>query len=220
MVELTPKQRAVFEWSESGRTAKDGAASLGISVPVFNKTLVVARRKLGITAAVGHEDRKAKREELNLPEVRLPEKAAELIDVASDPEAKLRHVRAVAERLGMPKAMSDAVIRRLATKWLDMKQELRALKTGEILLMIEQRLGLAGLFLDEKVMAEASARDLMLGMSALIEKRQLLRGEPTAIVSDLERKRLNELLPLAIAEAQRRGLTLQGQVTERVVGPA
>jgi hypothetical protein len=40
----------------------------------------------------------------------------------------------------------------------------------------------------------------------LIEKRQLLSGAPTVIVSDLERKKLNELLPLLIAEGQRRGI--------------
>jgi hypothetical protein len=51
----------------------------------------------------------------------------------------------------------------------------------------------------------------------MIEKRQLLRGEPTQIISDAERKKLHELLPLAIAEAQRRGLTLDGQVTERII---
>ena len=66
-------------------------------------------------------------------------------------------------------------------------------------------------------MAEASARDLMLGMSALVEKRQLLRGEPTQIISDLERKRLTELLPLLSFEMQRRGITYDGQVTQKVV---
>ncbi len=45
----------------------------------------------------------------------------------------------------------------------------------------------------------------------MVEKRQLLRGEATVIVSDLERKKLNELLPLLIAEGQRRGITIEGE---------
>ncbi len=69
-------------------------------------------------------------------------------------------------------------------------------------------------YLDDKVAGEASARDLAMGISQLVEKQQLLRGMPTAITSDLERKKMLELAPLLIAEAQRRGITIEGQVRE------
>jgi hypothetical protein len=45
----------------------------------------------------------------------------------------------------------------------------------------------------------------MLGLGVMIEKRNLLRGEPTAIISDHERKKLHELLPALLEEAKRRG---------------
>ena len=70
-------------------------------------------------------------------------------------------------------------------------------------------------FFDDKVMAEASARDIMLGIGVMIEKRNLLRGEPTAIISDHERKKLHELLPALIAESKRRGITVEGTVTTK-----
>ena len=55
-------------------------------------------------------------------------------------------------------------------------------------------------------MADANFRDLSMGVAQLIEKRQLLKGEPTQIVSVDERKTLNQLLPLLIQEAARRGV--------------
>jgi hypothetical protein len=93
----------------------------------------------------------------------------------------------------------------------------RSLKSGEIVDALNHKIDLALRYMDDKTMSEASFRDLALGTAAMIEKRQLLRGEPTAIISDAERAKLHELLPLAIAEAQRRGLTIEGQVTEKTL---
>jgi hypothetical protein len=40
----------------------------------------------------------------------------------------------------------------------------------------------------------------------LTEKEQLLLGKPTQILSHQERKNLNELIPVLIQEARRRGI--------------
>ena len=88
---------------------------------------------------------------------------------------------------------------------------MRDFKTQDLIRKLNERIELALEYMDEKVIAEASFRDLAMGTSALIEKRALLRGEPTVIMSDHERKKMHELLPVLIAEAKRRGLTLEGQ---------
>ena len=56
-----------------------------------------------------------------------------------------------------------------------------------------------------------------MGTAQLIEKRQLLKGEPTQIISVDERKTLNQLLPLLIVEAQRRNVEIPGAVVEKTI---
>jgi hypothetical protein len=56
----------------------------------------------------------------------------------------------------------------------------RSLKSGEIVDALNHKIDLALRYMDDKTMSEASFRDLALGTTAMIEKRQLLRGEPTA----------------------------------------
>ena len=85
--------------------------------------------------------------------------------------------------------------------------------------MCEEKLHMIRHYMDDKTMAEASARDLGLIAGVLIEKRQLLRGEPTQIISDHERRKIHELMPELVAEAKRRGLTVDGQVLEKTVSP-
>ena len=211
---LTGKQQAIWDLAELGKTRAQIAAEIGISVPVVAKTLAAIRTKLGIVdaAAVTAEQ---KRVENRLD----PGKVAAVLDAASDPEAKLRRIRAVAEAEGLPAQVTAALLKRWSTRYLGAKTEMRNLKTGELLRLVNERLDLTLGYMDEFTAAGASHRDLGLVAAALIEKRQLLRGEPTQIISHEERKSLNQLLPLAIAEAQRRGLVVQGTVTEKVVEP-
>jgi hypothetical protein len=192
---------------------------LGISYPVVNKTVSVIHKKLGIVGKAGNPE---KRESQHRIENIDPEASAVLVDAVTEPDVrgKLRRISEAIKESGLPERFGRALLKRLETRYLNLKTEVRALKTGEILDMIGEKIHLAGQYLDDHAMAEASARDLMLGMSALVEKRQLLRGEPTQIISDLERKRLTELLPLLSAEMQRRGITYDGVVLEKNVEPA
>lgn len=216
---LTEKQQAVWDLTRpvseggQGKTRAEAAAILGISAPVVSKTIQVCYRKKGVKRVAG---------QMQSVEVKNPEKAAALIDIATNPELELKFGKLsdAMREAGLPPAASQAIIRRLRTKFYGAVTAVRNLKTQEILDMLGQKIHLALTYMDDKVMGEASFRDLALGTTAMIEKRQLLRGEPTQIVSDAERAKLHELLPLAIAEARRRGLTLEGAVTEKLVEPA
>lgn len=223
MKELTAKQQAIWDMARSiedgglGKPRKEVADALGVSVQYVQNTITAIRKKLGITDGRKHGN--ALVADRNKIENADPDKAAVLVDAVTEPDVrgKLRRISEAIKESGLPERFGRALLKRLETRYLNVKTEIRALKTGEILDMIGEKIHLAGVYLDDHAMAEASARDLMLGMSALVEKRQLLRGEPTQIVSDLERKRLNELLPLLSAEMQRRGITLEGQVIEKTV---
>jgi hypothetical protein len=165
----------------------------GISKPVVSKYLQACYKKLGL--------KKKDRPNTAATEYRDPERAAAIIDAATDPEAKLESIAKVFRDYGLPPIASAALLKRIRQKYFGVVEATRSLKSGEIVDALNHKIDLALRYMDDKTMSEASFRDLALGTAAMIEKRQLLRGEPTAIISDAERAKLHELLPLAIAEA-------------------
>lgn len=206
---LTPKQQRIWDLVQSGKKYTEIARELGISDPVVHKHMNAVRRKLGMIGS---------RKSTDGSEFKEPERFAAAFDAAS--ETKLAKLKDVLEENGIPPKASQAIIHRIRVKYFGAVTEVRNLKKMELDEMLGKKIHLMLHYIDDKVASEASARDLAMGVAQLIEKQQLIRGEPTQIVSDLERKKLNELLPLAIAEAKRRGLTLEGQVLERTVEPA
>jgi len=209
---LAPGQKRVWDLWEQKKSRREIASILGISMSVVDKTLNVCRKKLGVLPVRGEGAEHRRTENTN------PERAAAIIDAVTEPEG-LQKLKEAYRECGLPDKINESLIRRLKIKYFGAVTETRALKTGEILDIINKKIHHASLYLDDKSLGEASARDLMLGMSALVEKRQLLRGEPTQIISDHERKKLHELLPDLVREAQRRGITVEGQVMEKTLGP-
>jgi len=209
---LTAKQKQLWDLKEAGKTRPQIAAELGISEPVVSKTIAVIRKKLGLQTP-SYRDRS-----VSVVEKTNPEKAAAIIDAATEPEALMK-VSDAMKVAGLPEGVRISLLRRLKSKYFGAVTEIRNLKTQEILDMLGKKIHLALSYMDDKVMAEASFRDLALGSTAMIEKRALLRGEPTQIVSDHERKKLHELLPALIAEQQRRA-AIEGVVTEKTIEPA
>lgn len=209
---LTAKQQQAYDLRVAGKSRAEGAVIMGISKPVYSKTLQTAYKKLGLS--------KKNQAPSTVTEVRDPEKFAAIVDAATEPEAKLESIAKVFRDYGLPMAASAALLRRIRQKYFGVVEATKSLKSAEIVDALNHRIDLALRYMDDKTMSEASFRDLALGTTAMIEKRQLLRGEPTAIVSDAERKKLHELAPLLFAEMQRRGLTVDGQVTGKSVEPA
>ena len=89
--------------------------------------------------------------------------------------------------------------------------------TQYIVQQLEQKIGEALRFLDPDSLKRATAKDLASIISTLVEKRQLLRGEPTAIVSYEQRGQINDALARLMAEAERRGIKVpRGEVIDVV----
>lgn len=193
-----------------GMKKDDVARALEISVNVVSKTLTVIRKKLGIVGAPGGGER-------NLVETAKPEQAAAAIVELTDPYSGVENAMKAS---GLPGSTVQAIMKRLRAKYQNIGVEVRNLQTRELSELIGKRIHLMLQYLDDKVVADASARDLAMAIAQLTEKRQLLRGEPTQIVSDHERAKLHELMPALMREANRRGVTLDGQVTEKTVSPA
>jgi hypothetical protein len=79
----------------------------------------------------------------------------------------------------------------------------------ELVNTLEQKLSMALEYIDDFALSGASAKDLSSTADVLNKNLQLVKGLPTQIVSHAERKKLNELLPALIAEAEKRGVPLK-----------
>lgn len=221
---LTIRQREIWDMRKSiaeggrGMAIAAIAAALGISVSVVTKTSNVVRKKLGLT------DGAEKKAEVRRIESLDPDGAAALIDALSDPLLKRVNERwskigqAYADA-GLPPQAAAALHRRMMVKYAGATSELKALKADELIRMLGDKTHLALSYLDDKVLSEASARDIGMTVGILIEKRQLLKGEPTAIISDHERAKLHELLPLLVEEGRRRSIAIDG-IAVRVANDA
>jgi len=138
-------------------------------------------------------------------EAKEPEKAAEFMILAAHPDIS---VRRAAERCGIPYGTAKNLYERLRTEYLPLLETLRKFQTKDFLALIDNRLGLALEHLTDDKLAKAEVRDLAVAIGILTEKRQLLRGEPTSILSVEDRRTLAELVPLLLEEARRRGETI------------
>lgn len=73
---------------------------------------------------------------------------------------------------------------------------------------IDRKLALAFACMDQVTLAGATLADLTRFSGMLLEKRALLRGEPTSIVRNEQRGGLDKLAELLLGEVQRRGIVL------------
>lgn len=140
----------------------------------------------------------------NLEEID-PEKAAAAMDSLTDPF--LDNVTAAAKQCGLSTRAMGVLKERLEKRYLPVSNQIKAFKTGELLGKIDEKIAMSLEYMDEVQFATAGLKDNAIAFSILVEKRQLLRGEPTQIFSVEERKNLNDLIPDLLREAKRRGYT-------------
>lgn len=138
-------------------------------------------------------------------EHQFPEKFAEIFEEITDPLARVEKLLEMAD---MPKRTAKTIMRRIQTRYNNANRAVKEIKTRDITVALESKIGMALEYMDDTVFAKANLRDLSIALSILIEKRQLLRGEPTQILSTEERTTLDISIPLIVKEAQRRGMLI------------
>ncbi len=75
----------------------------------------------------------------------------------------------------------------------------------ELMAVIETALAKVFEYFDDHALAQMSGRDLLVGAGILFDKRQLLKGEPTAITKFQDMRNMEELMEMFTKEAARRG---------------
>lgn len=128
----------------------------------------------------------------------------ELAQIAT---AKTIHeFEAILEELEIPPSERRGILRRLGKK-TDVKIPDK-IDTPWLIKELEAKLALALSYVDEHALSRANIRDLASLVALFVDRRQLLRGEPTQIASIEDRRAMNEIMPLLLREAQRRGVTI------------
>ena len=148
----------------------------------------------------------------------------QLADVLLEGSKPFQSFIAAAKELGLKPGTTQRLVQRLRAQYQPVLSELRKFQKDEFLGLLEDRAHRALEYMDDYNLANANAKDLAIIVGILMEKRQLLRGEPTQILSIEERAGMGELIPRLLQEASRRGLsvgvykTIEGEV-EVVTNP-
>ncbi len=134
------------------------------------------------------------------------EDVAEAIVVASDPGVS-NFARAARES-GLSPAMSNKIKKRLDRDLLPVKLAVREVKTSQLLGLTADRAHRILDSISQEDIDKAGLRDKAVAAAILLEKRQLLSGEPTHLIGVQDRRHLGDLTKALMLEAQRRGITI------------
>ena len=152
----------------------------------------------------------------NATELKHPEKFAEFfIRFTENPEC---NVTQLARDVGLPTGTADALVKRLETRYLPLTNAVEKVTTKTIKRDIETALPkLLKRLADDDLIKAANLRDISVATNILIDKRQLLMGEPTQILTVEERRTLNEITPALVQEMARRNMPVLDVEYEDVV---
>lgn len=170
---------------------------------------------------------KGPRPEYNGPQSKAA-KVAKAREVIEDAEtvttANYAELRATLKAHGVKPGVVTALVKRLQagdpTVAVSEREPVKRMTTSaEFIDAFQDRLSMVLGYVDEVALSQASLKDLAIAAGIFTEKVLLLKGQPTQIIDFTSRQQLQALLPRALAEAKRRGITLEGQ-SQRVEGAA
>lgn len=156
------------------------------------------------------------RTEFKQPEVAGAVAAGVAIDGVEDP--RLTQMRESMKQCGMKPAFIGAFIKRLKQQYSPFMTEAKRYSLAELKDKLDDKISLVLGYIDDVSTSQAGLKDLGIALNILIDKKQLLDNRPTQIIDFTTRERLPVLMPMMLAEARRRGITIEGQV-EVVDGP-
>lgn len=133
---------------------------------------------------------------------------------SAEPEAKgarlgnrsLEVVEALTDA-GFNKDVIGAIMRRLEFEPV-VRQKIGAYTNTDLINELESKIRMGLSYIDPLTFSNATLRDISHMIDKFIEKRNLLLGEPTAILTAKEREAIPSAVDRLLAETQRRGLNL------------
>lgn len=156
---------------------------------------------------------------VNMIEKRDPNGAATVIaamamaEVAQD-DPKFKALKDACKEAGLKPSVVAALIKRMqAGKYSPVTAEVKRLVGKDLIDKLDEKISLVFEYVDEFAVSQAGLKDLSIAASVMIEKRQLLSGLPTHSIDFSSRQELRVVMPALMAEARRRGITLDGTAT-------
>lgn len=135
--------------------------------------------------------------------------AIEILAMGSDEPLK-----ALAVECGLSKSVAQRLAQRIRSRHGAVVEAVKQRSTRDFVEKLEEKAWAALEMIDDFTLSCSSAKDLAIIVGIMLEKRQLLSGQPTAILSFEERRNMDELMPLLVKEAQRRGMIVDGHAHE------
>ncbi len=129
-----------------------------------------------------------------------------LVEGVGTPQERKKAFMVLAKRMDLPKEAARVIYDRFANKYRVVVDGLRKANTVDILALLDHCIRGVMESLASEDWSKVGARDKAVIGGILIDKRQLLSGEPTAIISVDDRRSIEELSKAFVYEAKRRGL--------------
>lgn len=193
----TAKQREAYERRRAGETWKAIGDSLGIGEGAVRVRVERAIKK-GLPPLFGE----FKHERGMLPA------GQGLFDKA---RFDMKVFTELAASAGIPPRLAAALGRRVEGQFGAVKAEMKAMTVAEQVAATHEKALMILAHIDEVSVGQASAKDLAIAYGILVDKGLLLGGKPTQIFDFNLRSTLQVLMPQFLAEAKRRGITIEGE---------
>lgn len=147
----------------------------------------------------------AKRRERRMEQTDSPE-VADAIAISTDP--LVANFARAARECGLNKDLARRIKERLQKELLPVGMAVKEAKTSVLLNLTADRARRIIESVTQSDIDDASLRDKAVAFGILVEKRQLLSGEPTHLIGIQDRRHLGDLTKALMLEAQRRGITI------------
>jgi len=215
---LTARQRRAYDLRSKGMTWEAIGAELGcVAQTARNHVLGAVKRGM---QPILSEKMFVRRLSPNAGEPRRVERmkdgegmfSGDLRDGAPpafDPKAFVE----MAASAGIPPRVGQALARRIEMAYGPVRSEIKKLTLAEQVTATTAAAQLVLAHIDEVSIAGMNAKDLAIAYGVLVDKAQLLGGKPTQIYDFNLRQKLVVLMPQFLAEARRRGITIEGEFT-------
>lgn len=221
---LTPRQEEAYLLQHKGLTTSEIAAHMGIRPRNARRYLRQIRYMIEVHGSGILPDpdnppnRAAKGGNARRRLERDPEKGFAGLDAITDPS--IERIRKAMVDEGIPEGAAAQFIERMEHEANRTKLIAKDRRTQDLKTLLSDRAFRVLESIDFEDIETATLRDKAMAASLMLEKRQLLMGEPTQILSVTERKQLDVLVGIVMQEAQRRGLEVDASGDHTQVIPS
>ena len=120
----------------------------------------------------------------------------------------------MAAAASVPPRLAADLARRVQANLSPLREPMPAMGAKEFAEAVRLKAQMMLRYIDETSVPTASLKDLVIAFGVMVDKAQLLGGKPTQIYDVNLRAKLAVMMPAFVAEARRRGITVEGDFAQ------